>query len=195
MLPGGGFVVLDTAVTPELRARACARDLVRAVQQARRDAGLDVSDRIALTVGGPADLLAAARTHQDLVRGETLATSLTYDDGDRGRRSRWRRHDAAPESVRPAGRTSASTPSHGQAALGAFWAAVIGLDVETSPGKVSLDGSLPSQRVWINEVDRPKRGRRTGSTSTCTPPPSTSLHGARRHGARAGGGHRLSAGR
>ena len=49
---GGGFVVLDTAVTPELAAEGLASDLVRAVQQARRDAGLDVSDRIALTVGG-----------------------------------------------------------------------------------------------------------------------------------------------
>ena len=52
MLPGGGFVVLDTEVTPELAAEGLARDLVRAVQQARRDAGLDVSDRIALTIGG-----------------------------------------------------------------------------------------------------------------------------------------------
>ena len=57
MLPGGGFVVLDTAVTPELAAEGLARDLVRAVQQARRDAGLDVSDRIALAVGGPAAVL------------------------------------------------------------------------------------------------------------------------------------------
>ena len=48
--PGGGFVVLDTAVTPELEAEGVARDLVRAVQQARRDAGLEVSDRIALDV-------------------------------------------------------------------------------------------------------------------------------------------------
>ncbi len=54
MLPGDGFVVLDTAVTPELASEGLARDLVRAVQQARRDAGLDVSDRIALTIGGSA---------------------------------------------------------------------------------------------------------------------------------------------
>ncbi|MBI2246162.1 MAG: isoleucine--tRNA ligase [Nocardioides sp.] len=53
MLRGGGFVVLDTAVTPELAAEGIARDLVRTVQQARRDAGLEVSDRIALTNGGP----------------------------------------------------------------------------------------------------------------------------------------------
>jgi isoleucyl-tRNA synthetase len=69
-------------VTPELAAEGQARDLVRAVQQARRDAGLDVSDRISLRVTGPADLLAAARTHEALVAGETLATSVEYVDGD-----------------------------------------------------------------------------------------------------------------
>jgi isoleucyl-tRNA synthetase len=80
MLPGGGFVVLDTVLTPELEAEGAARDLVRMVQQARKDAGLDVSDRIALTVCGPADLVAAARTHEQLVAGETLATSVAYAD-------------------------------------------------------------------------------------------------------------------
>ena len=43
-----GIVVLDTAVTPELEAEGLARDIVRAIQQARRDVGLSVSDRIAL---------------------------------------------------------------------------------------------------------------------------------------------------
>jgi len=81
MLPrGGGFVVLDTTLTPELEAEGVARDLVRSVQQARREAGLDVSDRIALTVAGPAELLAAARAHEALVAGETLATSVAYED-------------------------------------------------------------------------------------------------------------------
>ena len=79
MLPRGGFVVLDTEVTPELEAEGVARDLVRSVQQARREAGLDVSDRIALTVSGPDDVLAAARTHEQLVAGETLATSVGYE--------------------------------------------------------------------------------------------------------------------
>ncbi|MEI5672714.1 MULTISPECIES: isoleucine--tRNA ligase [unclassified Nocardioides] len=77
MLPRGGFVVLDTAVTPELAAEGLARDLVRQVQQARRDAGLEVSDRIALTVAGSAEVQAAARTHEQLITSETLATS--YD--------------------------------------------------------------------------------------------------------------------
>jgi isoleucyl-tRNA synthetase len=75
MLASGGFVVLDTVVTPELAEEGLARDLVRAVQQARRDAGLDVTDRIALTIGGSAAVLAAARAHEDLIAKETLATS------------------------------------------------------------------------------------------------------------------------
>jgi isoleucyl-tRNA synthetase len=80
MLPRGGFVVLDTAVTPELEAEGTARDLVRAVQQARKDAGLLVSDRIALTISGPAVTLDAARTHEALIADETLATSVAYAD-------------------------------------------------------------------------------------------------------------------
>ncbi len=78
VLPRGGFVVLDTTLTPELEAEGLARDLVRTVQQARRDAGLDVSDRITLTVSGPQAVLDAARAHEQLVAGETLATSVTY---------------------------------------------------------------------------------------------------------------------
>lgn len=77
LLPTGGFVVLDTAVTPELAAEGLARDLVRAVQQARRDAGLAVSDRIMLGIAGSEVVQAAARTHRDLIARETLAT--TYD--------------------------------------------------------------------------------------------------------------------
>ncbi len=80
MLPHGGFVVLDTVVTPELEAEGTARDLVRAVQQARKDAGLRVSDRIALTLAGPGETLAAARTHEALIAEETLATSVSYAD-------------------------------------------------------------------------------------------------------------------
>lgn len=84
MLPGGGFVVLDTAVTPELAEEGLARDLVRAVQQARRDAGLEVTDRIALTIGGSAAVQAAARTHESLIANETLATSYSVVEADGG---------------------------------------------------------------------------------------------------------------
>jgi isoleucyl-tRNA synthetase len=82
VLPRGGFVVLDTEVTPELAAEGLARDLVRAVQQARRDAGLDVSDRIALVIGGSDEVCAAATTHRDLITAETLATSYDVVESD-----------------------------------------------------------------------------------------------------------------
>jgi len=80
MLPSGGFVVLDTVVTPELEMEGLARDVVRAVQQARKDAGLDVSDRIALTLGGSAAVRAASSTHEELIARETLATSYAVSD-------------------------------------------------------------------------------------------------------------------
>jgi isoleucyl-tRNA synthetase len=76
MLPGGGFLILDTAVTPELAAEGLARDVVRAVQQSRRDAGLDVSDRIALTLAGDPEVQGAVTTHRDLITRETLAARV-----------------------------------------------------------------------------------------------------------------------
>jgi isoleucyl-tRNA synthetase len=77
MLPGGGFVVLDTDVTPELEMEGTARDLVRAVQQARRDAGLEVSDRISLEVTGAEFVYRSVLNHRDLLSGETLAEQLS----------------------------------------------------------------------------------------------------------------------
>lgn len=76
-LPGSGFVLLDTRMTPELEAEGLARDVIRAVQQARKDAALDVSDRIALTLGvDDAAARAAIETHRSLIAGETLAIAL-----------------------------------------------------------------------------------------------------------------------
>jgi isoleucyl-tRNA synthetase len=77
-----GLVVLDTEVTPELEQEGAARDLIRQIQQARRDAELDVSDRIDLTVSGPADVVAAFEAHRDLVMNETLAVSATSAVGE-----------------------------------------------------------------------------------------------------------------
>ena len=72
-----GVVVLDTVVTPELEVEGRARDLIRQIQQARREAGLDVSDRIELTVSGPADVVEAFEAHRDLVMAEVLALHAT----------------------------------------------------------------------------------------------------------------------
>jgi isoleucyl-tRNA synthetase len=80
MLPGGGFILLDTAVTPELAAEGLARDVVRAVQQARRAAGLEVSDRISLTIAATPAAREAMAAHQELIAGETLAVKLELAD-------------------------------------------------------------------------------------------------------------------
>jgi isoleucyl-tRNA synthetase len=78
-LPGNvGVVVLDTDVTPEFEAEGRARDVVRVVQQARRDAGLNVSDRIVLTLDAPDTVTDAVRTHEQFVAGEVLAGDVRY---------------------------------------------------------------------------------------------------------------------
>jgi isoleucyl-tRNA synthetase len=77
-----GVVALDIEVTPELEREGRARDLVRLIQQARRDAGLDVSDRIALMVRAGAEWLEAVEAHDGLIAGETLATSVAVELDD-----------------------------------------------------------------------------------------------------------------
>ena len=77
-LPGNaGVVVLDCRVTPELEAEGVARDVIRQIQQVRRDRGLHVSDRIALVVCAPEVVAAAIRTHQALITHEVLAAAIT----------------------------------------------------------------------------------------------------------------------
>ena len=76
VLPGGGFVVLNTEVTPELEAEGAARDMVRAIQQARKDAGLNVSDRIHTTVTAQQDVVDALLANAELVKTETLTIEL-----------------------------------------------------------------------------------------------------------------------
>jgi isoleucyl-tRNA synthetase len=79
VLPSGGFVVLDLALDDELRAEGYARDVVRAVQDARKAADLVVSDRIRLTLGVPAEHEEAVRTHQQFIATETLATEVVLE--------------------------------------------------------------------------------------------------------------------
>lgn len=77
LIDEGGFVLLDTVTTPELEAEGLARDVVRAVQEARKQAGLEVSDRIDLTLTLDEHGAAAAEQFADLIRDETLA--VTFD--------------------------------------------------------------------------------------------------------------------
>ncbi len=83
---GTHAVALDLTITDELKREGLAREVVHAVQNARKDAGLAVEDRIVLRLGGHDTLLDAARAHSDYVGGETLATALdigdaAFDDG------------------------------------------------------------------------------------------------------------------
>lgn len=73
---GAGLVVLDSRVTEELEAEGWAKDRIRELQDARRSAGLDVSDRISVTLEVPVDRLEWAARHRELIAGEILATSL-----------------------------------------------------------------------------------------------------------------------
>jgi isoleucyl-tRNA synthetase len=77
VLPGGGFVVLDTDVTPELAIEGVANDLIRAVQQTRREAGLHISDRISLRLAGSELTQLAAHEHRERLMDETLAQHLS----------------------------------------------------------------------------------------------------------------------
>ena len=77
---GTGVIVLDVDVSPDLEQEGRARDLIRLIQQARRDADLAVTDRIAVVVRGDPAWAAAAVTHRDLIAGETLAVELNVDD-------------------------------------------------------------------------------------------------------------------
>jgi isoleucyl-tRNA synthetase len=72
----GVTVALDLAVTTDLRREGLARDLIRAVQDARKDAGLDVSDRIELIVTADGEPGHALEEHREWIAGEVLATSL-----------------------------------------------------------------------------------------------------------------------
>ena len=76
---GTHAVALNLELDDALRREGLAREVVHAVQSARKNAGLDVEDRISLTLAGDKELLAAAREHQDYLAGETLATSLHFD--------------------------------------------------------------------------------------------------------------------
>ena len=79
---GTHAVALNLELTDALRREGLAREVVHAVQAARKSAGLNVEDRIALRLGGDDDLLEAVRAHEGYVSAETLATSLETDGGD-----------------------------------------------------------------------------------------------------------------
>jgi isoleucyl-tRNA synthetase len=79
---GAHAVALDLTIDDSLLREGRSREIVHAVQNARKSAGLEVEDRIELVLGGDAALMQAAREHEPYVSGETLAVSLVLADGD-----------------------------------------------------------------------------------------------------------------
>ncbi|MCO1338430.1 isoleucine--tRNA ligase [Kocuria polaris] len=84
VIDGVGFIVLDTHVSAELAAEGAARDVIRVIQQARKDADLNVSDRIRAVVTADAETIAALHQHIELLKSETLATGLVLETNDDG---------------------------------------------------------------------------------------------------------------
>ncbi|WP_084040431.1 isoleucine--tRNA ligase [Demequina sp. NBRC 110053] len=80
VLPSGGFVLLDTGITADLEAEGYARDVVRTVQDARKAAGLKVSDRIRLTLRVPVDRVGDVEAWRSLISRETLAVDPATGD-------------------------------------------------------------------------------------------------------------------
>ncbi len=76
---GSLTVALDPELTPELIEEGMIRDLVRGIQNLRKEKGLDVSDRISLTLSGSNVLRSAAENHRDHLLSETLAVSWKWD--------------------------------------------------------------------------------------------------------------------
>ncbi len=79
---GAHAVALDLTIDDSLLREGRSREIVHAVQNARKSAGLEVEDRIELVLGGDDALMQAAGEHEAYVSGETLGVSLALGDGD-----------------------------------------------------------------------------------------------------------------
>ncbi|GAA3770358.1 isoleucine--tRNA ligase [Microbacterium kribbense] len=136
LVPGGGFVLLQTATTPELEAEGFARDIIRAVQDTRKAAGLNVSDRIRLELlfadAADGDAVGSAFEAAD-VAGETLAVAheLKVVGRDAGfadelaeQPDNWSAETLSGFAFEQTPQHVASFPAHAYANTGPFWVAV-----------------------------------------------------------------------
>ena len=77
---GGYFAALDPVVTRELRLEGLARELVSRVQRLRKELGFAVSDRVTLSVGGPAEIQEAVKAFQKWIADEVLALRVAVGE-------------------------------------------------------------------------------------------------------------------
>ena len=79
---GGLTVALDINITDELRQEGIARDVVNRIQNLRKDSGLEVTDKISITLqNNNAELAAAVEANRDYICAEVQALSLTLVEG------------------------------------------------------------------------------------------------------------------
>jgi isoleucyl-tRNA synthetase len=76
----GESLALDLGLTPELIEAGLVREVIRAIQEARKQADFDISDRIHVQFGANSDVVSAVLKNQELVAGEVLALSITNID-------------------------------------------------------------------------------------------------------------------
>jgi isoleucyl-tRNA synthetase len=81
---GDVTVALDTEITPELRAEGLAREAVKRIQNLRKDAGFEVTDRIEIAYEGSSQIADAVAEYRDWIRNETLALELQPSDAPTG---------------------------------------------------------------------------------------------------------------
>ncbi|MGD2045382.1 MAG: isoleucine--tRNA ligase [Gemmatimonadota bacterium] len=81
---GAYAVALDPELDEELLAEGVARELVNRIQRLRKDAGLDITDRIELSIAGPEAIVSAAKEHEGFIGGETLALAVSVGNGEGG---------------------------------------------------------------------------------------------------------------
>ena len=81
----GRAVALDLELDDELHAEGLARELVRAVNDLRKERGFEIADRVAVRIDAPPELATSVRAHTDWIVGEVLATTLLFEavDDDR----------------------------------------------------------------------------------------------------------------
>lgn len=97
----GPIVVgLETALTPELVAEGLAREFVSHVQAMRKEADFEVSQRITVQVGADAEMAAALKAHLDYVKGEVLATEISFGACETGKATELNGH-ATRISIQP----------------------------------------------------------------------------------------------
>ncbi|MEC7808684.1 MAG: DUF5915 domain-containing protein, partial [Gemmatimonadota bacterium] len=77
---GATTLALDTELDDELLDEGIARELVNRVQRLRKDAGLEITDRIELGIAGAPGLQDATASHREFISGETLALNLVVDN-------------------------------------------------------------------------------------------------------------------